>query len=112
MTQRDKWAKRKCVVKYFEFADAMREEAERQNFQIQDAIDVEFKIQMPNSWSKKKRDAMLGRPHQQKPDIDNLVKSCLDALLKDDSGVHTVNASKCWGTTGQIIVHNINRESE
>ena len=112
MTQRDKWAKRKCVVKYFEFADKMREEAEEQHFRINDAVEIEFRIAMPKSWSKKKKIEMLGQSHTQKPDIDNLIKAVLDSLLKDDSGVHTVRARKYWGIDGQIKIINISENND
>ena len=112
MTQRDKWAKRKCVVKYFEFADAMREEAEKKNFKISEAVEIEFRLPMPKSWSKKKKIEMLGQSHTQKPDIDNLIKAVLDSLLDDDSGVHTVRASKKWGIDGQIKIINLEENDQ
>ena len=34
-----------------------------------------FEMPMPKSWSKKKRAAMDGKPHQSVPDADNLVKA-------------------------------------
>ena len=48
---------------------------------------------------------MRGKPHRQKPDLDNLVKAFKDALLKDDKGVHTYGImQKIWGDTGEIVV--------
>lgn len=49
----------------------------------------------------------MGQPHEQKPDIDNLVKGLLDALLKEDKGVHTIIASKSWAEHGSITVLNL-----
>jgi Holliday junction resolvase RusA-like endonuclease len=61
---------------------------------------------MPQSWSKKKRVAMDGQPHQQKPDLDNLTKSLLDALFEDDSHLGHWT-SKLWGETGMIVIEHI-----
>lgn len=65
-----------------------------------------FIIPMPKSWSQKKRDLMNGQPHQQKPDIDNLTKSLLDALFDDDSHIWDIRTSKVWGEMGQIIIED------
>ena len=59
---------------------------------------------MPASWSEKKKKEMDGKPHQQKPDIDNLEKAFLDALCKDDSYVYAHAGEKYWGREGAITV--------
>jgi Holliday junction resolvase RusA-like endonuclease len=46
----------------------------------------------------------LGKPHEQVPDIDNLLKALLDAGLKDDSHVHDVRAIKFWSEEGVILI--------
>lgn len=56
---------------------------------------------MPPSWSEKKRREMEGKPHQQKPDLDNLLKS-LDALYEDDSVIWKISAEKVWAREGFI----------
>jgi len=68
---------------------------------------IEFYLPLPKSYSKKKREELMGQPHEQKPDIDNLVKGLLDALLKEDKGVHTIIASKSWANNGMIVVNNL-----
>lgn len=46
---------------------------------------------------------MRGMPHQQKPDIDNLTKAVLDALLPDDSVVWSLaKLEKRWADTAAI----------
>lgn len=37
-------------------------------------------VEMPRSWSTRKRAEMAGRPHTQKPDKDNCLKAICDAL--------------------------------
>jgi Holliday junction resolvase RusA-like endonuclease len=51
---------------------------------------------MPESWSRKKRALYDGQPHQQKPDLDNLVKAVLDAIYGDDSGIWDTHSQKRW----------------
>lgn len=61
---------------------------------------------MPNSWSEKKKAQFDGKPHQQKPDWDNLAKAFCDALCADDSYIYDVRAQKYWARTGSIEVTN------
>lgn len=105
MTQRDKWAKRPCVARYWAFKDELRKQWDGDKVPCQ--ICLTFHLPMPKSWSKKRRNQMLGTPHKQKPDIDNLVKSFLDCLLEDDSYVWRVDASKLWSEGGSIEFEEI-----
>lgn len=63
---------------------------------------------MPKSWSKKKRAAMAGKPHTQKPDLSNLVKAIEDAanrvLFLDDSQIAAGAQTKVWGDVDQTAV--------
>lgn len=68
---------------------------------------VTFVIPMPKSWSKKKRAEMDGKPHQSKPDKDNLEKALMDALFTDDSHIWDSRVTKLWGETGKIIIREI-----
>ena len=60
---------------------------------------------MPKSWSKKKKAEMDGKPHQSRPDLDNMVKS-LDALVAEDSGIWDLSAKKFWSYNAFIILEN------
>ena len=62
---------------------------------------------MPKSWSKKKKMQMLYCDHQQRPDIDNLLKGLMDALLEEDSHIHTVYARKIWSDEGAIDFYEL-----
>jgi len=93
MTQRDKWKKRPVVERYRAFKDLCRDE----NVSIPESgAHIRFYLKMPKSWSKKKKLAMEGHPHQQRPDIDNLLKGLLDAVYHEDSVVYNISASKYW----------------
>jgi Holliday junction resolvase RusA-like endonuclease len=50
---------------------------------------------------------MDGKPHQSKPDKDNLEKALMDALFTDDSHIWDSRVTKLWGKEGQIIIKEI-----
>ena len=103
MTRRDKWAKRPIVVKYFDYCNRLRLIAPEIQWE---GISITFVLPMPKSWSKKKMSEMDGKPHTQKPDLDNLLKAFADALLKDDSGLwYFRELKKVWGEKGEINVN-------
>jgi Holliday junction resolvase RusA-like endonuclease len=106
MTQRDRWAKRPCVVKYRKFCDELRAAIDVVGLDIA-GLDLIFHIQMSKSWSKKKKVFMNGQPHRQVPDSDNLMKAFKDALLKDDSGVYDERARKFWTDGPSFIEFSI-----
>ena len=69
-------------------------------------VGLVFYLPMPASWSKKKRNDMLRRPHCQKPDLDNLAKAVLDGLspvIGDDCRVWQFDVlRKLWAEHGGI----------
>lgn len=105
MTQRDKWKKRPVVMRYRDFCDELR--LLMRDFPLPDAISLQFVMPMPKSWSKKKRAALNGKPHQQRPDGDNLAKAVLDALYAEDSTIHTLHITKTWGDKGSITITSL-----
>ena len=106
MTRSDRWKKRPVVLKYWQFKDALKEKAEQKNWNLSKEITIYFSIAMPKSWSKKKKKQMNLQPHQQKPDIDNLIKSVLDSLAEDDSYIYSVKAVKSWSEKGNVWIIN------
>ena len=96
MTQRDKWAKRKCVTKYHSFRDEFRFCLGHYTIDNPSHISWTAYFPIPNSWSAGRRRQMLGEPHRQKPDRDNVDKAILDALLSDDSIVSDGTLRKRW----------------
>lgn len=100
-TRSDKWRPRPCVLRYRAFKDHLRLYIKA----VPVPLVVHFGIAMPDSWSQKKKKEMNGTPHRQKPDVDNLLKAFLDALLDDDAHVHKVTASKSWAEKDFIIVN-------
>lgn len=103
-TARDKWQRRPAVVRYRAFADAVR----RAGLVVPESgCHLVFLLPMPSSWSKKRRTEMIGQPHRQKPDLDNLVKALLDAVHDDDSGVWKLSAEKRWSESGGITIREL-----
>lgn len=101
MTRADKWKKRPVVVSYRQWCDSLRL---LMSEPLPPAYEVTFHIPMPPSWSKKKKAAMLGQPHQQRPDIDNLLKALQDALCDEDSHFWQIHATKLWAEEGAISI--------
>ena len=102
MTRADRWKKRPCVLRYWDYKTRLQAEMDISGIKIDDVIKVVFCIPMPKSWSKKKRLEMDGKAHQQRPDIDNIMKGLMDSLFQEDSHIHTIYAKKIWGARGYM----------
>jgi Holliday junction resolvase RusA-like endonuclease len=109
MTQRDRWCKRTATSSYWAFKDQLVLLAKSKGFVLGDRYGVAFYLPMPASWSKKKREEMWGRPHQQKPDLDNLCKSIQDCLKVNDAVIYEIEASKCWWDVGMIKFYELRK---
>jgi Holliday junction resolvase RusA-like endonuclease len=106
MTASDRWSHRKIVDRYFAFKDQISTYCTLHNFKLGDKYKVEFMLVMPKSWSEKKRKLYDGKPHKQKPDLDNLLKALNDSLREEDESIHHIEASKVWWSEGKIIIYN------
>ncbi|HED2371685.1 TPA: RusA family crossover junction endodeoxyribonuclease [Citrobacter freundii] len=101
MTRADKWKKRPEVLRYRAFCDEVR----LQGVELPESgSHVTFILPMPASWSKKKRAEFNGKPHQTKPDFDNMMKALKDAIYEDDAHIWDSRVTKLWGERGQIII--------
>lgn len=100
MTQRDRWAQRPCVKRYWDF----KEKVIDCGIELSDSPNIVFYMRMPKSWSKKKKAEFDGKPHKQRPDIDNLVKALFDSVFEEDSGVYSLIARKEWSYQGGIEI--------
>lgn len=73
------------------------------------AVEVVATFAIPKSWSKKKAEQHIHRPHCQKPDGDNLLKAVKDALNRiawgDDGQVYDARVRKVWGLVDQTVIH-------
>jgi Holliday junction resolvase RusA-like endonuclease len=102
----DKWNPRPNVLRYRAFKDQVKAAG-----MTLPSIPckITFYIELPSSWSAKKKAAMNGKPHEVMPDTDNLLKAALDAVYqtlegKDDAHVWSIWAEKRWSETGHICI--------
>lgn len=101
MVKSDSWKRRPCVLRYFNFKDEVRKLGV--NIPESDSHII-FHMAMPNSWSKKKKASYHGKPHQQKPDCDNLFKALADACYENDSFIWDVRITKVWSFNNAIEI--------
>jgi Holliday junction resolvase RusA-like endonuclease len=108
MTRQDRWTDkhagkgRPAVLGYFAFQDELL--MRLPHFQLGQRLSITFYLPMPKSWSQKKRLATIGQPHDQKPDIDNLVKGFMDTFAAEDKHVAILHAEKYWAEKGAITI--------
>lgn len=100
MTQRDKWANRECVQKYHAFRDAIRRDAP----DMPDASQVAYLSWVAYFAPKPKFMDRVGLIHRVKPDRDNIDKSILDALFKNDAGIGCGWIEKRWGLESKLVI--------
>ena len=105
MTRADRWKKRQSVLKFFAFRDAVRQSSAWKTLELldMDSFKIVFHVPMPKSWSKKKKTQYDGKPHQQRPDLDNYLKAWKDSVYEEDAIVWNVEATKLW-TSGSGFI--------
>lgn len=112
-TRADAWKKREVVLHYYAYLDELR--LKFRNFNLGNSFEIKFGLPFPESYSQKKRKELLGRPHQLKPDLDNLIKAFSDGLRGsgeyNDSRIYNFAASKVWDEKGFIEIKNIDLQS-
>ena len=72
-------------------------------------IDIEFTFPIPSSYSALKQRNMKNSFHKIKPDIDNLVKKCLDEMTgvcyNDDCIIASIAARKLYGNVAKTTIN-------
>ena len=111
-TRSDKWKKRKCVVRYREWADGLRGQASIVQIPLEPTrVRVIAYFALPKSWSIKKKDKMTGKPHKQTPDADNVLKAVCDALWEKDQVIYKCQIEKYWddgdGPRTEVYIENL-----
>lgn len=102
MTQRDKFVKRKCTTEYWNFKDYLNKDG----FCLSNKFSILFCLPFPKTYSKKKCKELFLKPHQQKPDIDNMLKAVIDSLKDDDKSICDIKARKVWSYKPAIFIIN------
>jgi Holliday junction resolvase RusA-like endonuclease len=103
MTRADAWKKRPVVLQYRAFRDEIR----ARHITLPIPSHIVFYMPMPASWSKRKREAMHLKPHEQIPDVDNLLKALLDSLFQADGHVWSIWAEKRWSADPGIQITSL-----
>ncbi|HDV6077142.1 TPA: RusA family crossover junction endodeoxyribonuclease, partial [Staphylococcus pseudintermedius] len=71
-------------------------------------LTVEFYFKPSKSWSKRKKESHIGQPHSIKPDIDNLLKTILDAgngkVWADDVLISEIRTFKKWDSIARTVL--------
>lgn len=92
--------RKRRLEKYNAYKEKLIDEALDRQFAIpEDGFDITFCIPVPagRHWKLSKKAEMDHRPHQFKPDIDNLLKAFMDALKKKDQRIWQINGMrKVW----------------
>lgn len=109
MTQRDKFFKREVTDRYWELKRQLKLQAEGFKFLMPSShIHVIFYLPMPDGWHKQRKIDSDGKPHQSRPDADNLIKALQDSLCSEDSYIWDVRITKRWAYSGSIEIYKIN----
>jgi len=95
---------------YWDWTKTLRDLAHIQGFRYSQSeifsLSFTFMVPMPNSWSKKKKREMEGKPHKSKPDLDNFLKATIDGLFP--GGDHMIaslhGVHKIWREKGRIDI--------
>jgi Holliday junction resolvase RusA-like endonuclease len=103
MVRSDSWKKRPIVLSYWAFKKELVLKANLAKLKLEPEINIVFYMPMPESWSKKKKIEMDGKPHQSTPDGDNLLKGLQDSLCDQDNFIWKVSYEKRWSYTGKIV---------
>jgi len=113
----NRFTRNAAIEKYHIFADQVRAEMKIQGVklcELEDVIQIDWyaKIQMPKSWSKKKKLEMDGQLHRQKPDRDNIDKAIMDSMFykaeSDDCIIACGYIEKKWtkeAPTTEVVLH-------
>ena len=100
MTKRDKWAKRPAVLRYREFCDRMRAAAGQLPAAPPAMVRIQVFLEVPPSWSKKKKAQRIGQMHRSDGDFDNFIKS-IDGLFEQDKTIYWGDCAKFWCAPGE-----------
>lgn len=69
-------------------------------------VKLDFYVQIPKSWSKKKKEEKEGKHCDNNADLDNYVKATLDSLegkyYNNDKQIAMIRARKYWSNDGRI----------
>ena len=87
MTQRDKWATRPCVLRYWDWVNTARAT-------VGSAVPSAGPVSLVLRFYLPRPVKVAGDAHIRKPDLDNLCKAMMDACIPRDQRVTRLEATK------------------
>lgn len=99
------------LERYNKYKVSLLSMANQQKFVLpEQGAEIFFYMPIPRTWRKHKKASMLGKLHQQKPDLSNMLKALEDSFLAEDKYVANYKGlSKIWAEEGcgriEIVVH-------
>jgi Holliday junction resolvase RusA-like endonuclease len=85
------------LEKYNDYKSSLSALVKQQRFTIPEQnVHMIFYIPVPKTWKEYKKNEMHMKLHQQKPDIDNLVKAVFDSIFSEDKYIADFRATKRW----------------
>jgi Holliday junction resolvase RusA-like endonuclease len=85
------------LEKYNDYKESVAALCRQQRFSIPEQnVHMIFYIPVPKTWKEYKKKEMHMKLHQQKPDIDNLVKAVFDSVFSEDKYIADFRATKRW----------------
>lgn len=93
---------------YTKHKDFIREQMPNALLDGELKVTLSFYFKPPKSWSKRKKLLAIGQYKRTKPDIDNLIKTVLDAandkVWQDDKQIVEINSLKQYAEVPKIIM--------
>lgn len=93
---------------YTKHKDFIREQMPKALLDGKLKVTLSFYFKAPKSWSNRKKLLAIGQYKHTKPDIDNLIKTVLDAannhLWKDDNQIVEIHSFKQYAEEPKIIL--------
>lgn len=115
MTRADKYKQRPVVMRYRAYKDAIRLSMVSAGIRELKATDVDVLevtvyLATPASTPKKRVHDMIGSKHRSRPDVDNILKSVMDAMFDEDGGISDVIFRKRYGTPRTIVTVHLEKK--
>jgi len=95
---------RVCVTRYWANKNRLMEICAKSGYNLTPVLNIAFFVEMPESWSMKKKREMLFTKHQQRPDRDNYLKAFQDSFPFDDGFVWDGRSLKVWSDKPMIVI--------
>ncbi len=98
----DTWRTRPQVLQYLQYKSELRRLTK--DIIVPGEFKIEFYLPMLKTFKVSSYKSLNNKPHQRTPDVYNLLKGFMDALLINDRSVWHVDAYKYWSLEPKIKI--------